>query len=61
MLHFLQEGGDDSLTELSQRAQRLLNIIKHWEDKPTTNDTTEQSADTQLESSFGDSKIGELA
>ena len=60
VLHFLKEGGDNSLTELSQQAQGLLNIIKHLEEKPITNEQSPPT-DPQLENLFGDSKIGELA
>ena len=61
VLHFLKEGGENSLTELSQQAQGLLNIIKHLEEKPTTSEEQPSPADPQLENLFGDSKIGELA
>lgn len=66
VLNFLKDGGDNSLTELSQQAQGLLNIIKHLEEPATTNETftgnePEKSNEPQLENLFGDSKIGELA
>ena len=66
VLNFLKDGGDNSLTELSQQAQGLLNIIKHLEEPATTNETftgnePEKSNEPQLDHLFGDSKIGELA